>query len=307
MAGGLKEIKARINSIKNIHKITKAMELVSVSKMRRAVEAVNASRPYARHSWEVLNRLAQKVSSKKHPLLAKKSKLKKLLIIMITSDRGLCGSFNIEIIRMVEKFIKEVQRRTSKIDLITIGKKGRDAVARKGWLLKADFANLSFIDKAEGISPLANLIMEGFKNKEYDGIFIAYTDFVSTIKQIPRFHQLLPLHQSEFLGEAQFFDKKEAEHQEEKRAGDFEFIFEPNVDEVLDFLVPRLLEVQIYQAILESTASEHSARMMAMKNASDAASDMADELTFSFNQLRQAAITREIAEISSGKAVLEHS
>jgi F-type H+-transporting ATPase subunit gamma len=293
-------IKRRIKSITNTRKITKAMELVAASKMRKAQLATLATRPYSTRAWFVISDLASKTDPDLHPLLRRKPYVKKICLILITSDRGLCGGFNAQIIKKSLDFILKEQKAGKEIELITIGKKGRDFMARHKIKIVADFVNLSSITRLVEIKALTKMVLEDFINNKYDEIYLAYTDFVSTVVQKPRIKKLLP-----------FSIEKETElgdvglvHKEEEKEF-YEFLFEPSPDVVLAYLLPRLVEVQIYQALLESNASEHSARMIAMKNASDAASDMIFDLTLSYNQARQAAITKEIAEISGGKAALE--
>lgn len=303
MAAGTKDIKERISSIQNIRKITKAMELVSVSKMRRAVNAVTASRPYAEHAWGILRTLSRSVSDKAHPFLKAQKGTGNVLIVLITSDRGLCGGFNSDILRKADVFISELGA-GERVEVITVGKKGAALASRRGWNVVASFSGLSIIPTTSEIAPLMILIRDGFLNGVYSRVYLAYTDFISTIRQEPVIHRLLPIRYSETLGSVGEENReRESVAEEEDKA--IEFLFEPEKTEVLSYILPRLVETQIYQALLESIASEHSARMVAMKNASDAAGDIVDDLTFTWNQLRQADITREIAEISAGKAALE--
>ncbi|MAF80221.1 ATP synthase F1 subunit gamma [bacterium] len=298
----LKDITTRIHSIQNIHKITKAMELVSISKMKRATSAVLASRDYAGTLWAVIDDLAGRVNQKAHPLLFSPKKIKKVLLIVMTSDRGLCGSFNTEIFQKVSQFLKILGEKR-KVDYVVIGKKGEDRAAREKWNVLASFDNLSVAPNFNDAAPIARLATDEFLNKKYDHVFIIYSDFVSTINQRSVIHELLPIKSSEDLGDVESNLKKKEKEDLPKYS--YEFKFEPGRDEVLEFILPRAIQTQVYQALLESIASEQAARMVAMKNASDAAVDMVDDLKLTFNQLRQAAITREIAEISTGKAVLE--
>lgn len=323
MASNLKTIRTRIKSIKNIRKITRAMELVSVSKMRRSINAVLTSRPYAQATWGVIQELSRVVDPKLHPLLKPSKKMKSVLILVITSDRGLCGSFNTQVIQKTFEFVKSLAQ-VEQIEFVTIGRKGEVAISRMKWKLVATFNRLSLLPTIIDIKPITKIALDGFLEKRYDHIFIIYTDFISTIKQTTRIHQLLPLKYSEVLGEVSSnISSIEAEDRglqrgntrneisvnprsylRESASTKYEFVFEPKPSEVLDFILPRAVEFQIYQALLESIASEHSARMVAMKNASDSALDMVDDLTFTFNQLRQAGITREIAEIAASKTAI---
>lgn len=297
------------------------MELVSASKMRRAVNAVLSSRSYAGLAWETLTALSKLSNPSLHPLLARRDPVKKVLVVLITSDRGLCGGFNAQILKEAAKKITALAKTgeaNPQIDFVTIGKRGQDAARRFKWNIVATFAGLNAAPGAVDLQPVAALAVDDFKNGVYDRVYLAFTDFISSLKQSPRFKQLLPFVRVEGLGEVEI-NKGQAPLQDIAKASpeelhfdlekslkySYEYAFEPSPAQVLDILLPRLIEVQIYQAVLESSASEHSARMVAMKNATEAAVDMIDDLTFTFNQARQSAITREISEISAGKAAIE--
>jgi len=294
-------IKRRIKSVSNTKKITKAMELVSVAKMKKAVARVLASRSYSDLAWEIAQEFSAGVEQDKHPLLAKREPMKKILLLLITSDRGLCGGFNAQIIREVGKYLK-IESETT-IDVVACGKFGKRAVAKVKKNVIAFFQDLANNPIYEDILPVGRLIVDEYKKENYDKVMLAFTDYVSTIEQIPRVVQLLPLVKTAGLGEVAGGDQAA----DAEQSHGIEYKFEPNMSKVLDMLLPRLIETKVYQAILESVASEHSARMMAMKNASDAADDMLEDLTFTFNQIRQTNITREISEIAGGKAVLEQT
>jgi len=302
MAVSTKIIRRRIKSITNTRKITKAMELVAASKMRKAQLATLATRSYADRAWAFIADLASKTDPSLHPLLAQKSEIKKVCLVLITSDRGLCGGFNAQMIKKTAEFIKKQVGEGKETEIITVGKKGRDFSTRHKFKIAADFVNLSSVTKLVEIRAVSKIILDDFRGGKYDEIHLAYTDFISTISQKPKLIKLLPFSRERDVELGRAGKEKEAASAPEF---DYEFLFEPSPNQVLDHLLPRMLETQIYQAILESNASEHSARMVAMKNASDAASDMIFDLTLSYNQVRQAAITREIAEISGGKAALE--
>ena len=305
MASNLKHIRGRIRAIRNIKKITKAMELVSISKMRRAVERVLASRPYAQEYWRILRGVTAAIDPDTHALLfAPWHPPIRVLAIVISSDRGLCGSLNSEMIRKVAQFHRLLGNDVS-VEFVTVGRKIQDAVRRKAWPHVAHFEHLSVLPAIGDVMAIARLASDGFTARTYDHVFVLYTDFVSTIVQHAVVHQLLPLKQSTELGETRTNVTGESPEATERTLMDNDILFEPSRDRVLSELLPRLVEVQIYQAVLESIASEHAARMVAMKNATDAASNLVDDLTLAFNRLRQASITQEIAEISAGKAVLE--
>ncbi len=303
MALNTKAILSRIKSVKNTKKITKAMELVAASKMRKAVHNVLASRAYSDLAWKTVIELAAKTENSRHALLEERP-IKKIAMLLITSNRGLCGGFNSQIIAEANRYLKEAKKKypQSKIEVITLGKKGKAINVRYGFNISAAFEKPDLILSTSEISAISYLLINGFTNKEYDKVVLGYTDFVSALKQVPRIKELLPLkpERDEMLGEV-----GEKEGTDKKESYDFEYLFEPSPAAVLATVLPKLTEIQIYQAVLESDASEHSARMMAMRNATDAANEMIKELTLIYNQTRQAGITAEIAEISSGAAALK--
>jgi len=301
-----KDIKRRIKSIGSTKKVTKAMEMVSAAKMRKAVGNVLSSRSYANLAWDLVRNLASKTESRFHPLLEHSQDIKKVAVVLITSNRGLCGGFNSQIIQKTIHYIKEQQNLNRQVDLIILGKKGGDFIAKRGYNLIAQFEKLDITTNVLEIRPLARLLIEDFIKGEYSRVVLAYTDFISTLAQKPRILELLPIVEEvrdKDLGQTK---RPITDNQLPTQITmSFEYIFEPSPDEVLNELLPRLIEMQIYQTILESDASEHSARMVAMRNASDAASDMIDDLTLIFNKARQASITSELADISGGRAALE--
>jgi len=331
MAVNTRVIRRRIKSVTNTKKITKAMEMVAASKMRKAVNSVLSTRPYSSLAWEMVGEISRLTDTSIHPLLATRPPLAppsqggdKILLILITSDRGLCGGFNAQMLKETFRFLRVEDKK--EIDVITIGKKGGDAIRRVKKNVIASFADLTNNPRAKDVMPVARLAMEEFMAGKYQSVFLAYTDYISAIKQIPRVRQLLPIVRDDVenlplqKGEREGVQNPSPDSSRvlplEKGegilplstkgdGGGFGFVFEPNPKEILEVMLPRLVETQVFQALLESAASEHSARMLAMRNASDAAGDMIDDLTFTFNQARQAAITREISEISAGKAVIE--
>jgi len=315
MQAGAREIRRRIKSVKNTKKITKAMEMVAAAKMRKAVENVLATRDYSNLAWEILISLSERTDTSKHALLNVREPIKNVAVVLISSNRGLCSGFNNQIVQKVLASIKKHEGQIESTDIITLGTRGRDLMIRNGYQITADFPKADVILSAAEVAPLAHLIIKNYTQGLYDKVLVGYTDYFSSMKQISRVKQFLPITtEDEFLGAVgksvgidmtPEFAKEKKEKHLTKGEYQFEYLFEPDPDKVLKELLPRLLEVQIYQAVLESDASEHSARMMAMRQASDAAKDMIDELTLAYNQARQAAITKEIIEISSGKAALE--
>lgn len=289
------------------------MELVSAAKMRRAVHAVTSSRPYASLSWELIQELAALSGGAKHPLMHGSQTVQKILLIATASDRGLCGGFNAQLIKKTVQYIGVMKTARIAVDVVTIGRRAELAARKFGWNLVASFVSKGVAMTPADMVPLATLAKNGFLDHSYDRVVISYMDFISSLRQEPRIRQVLPLGPELELGDANEHSDPHhlAAHVEDDELvaedGEYEsvYTFEPSPHAVLDAMLPRLLEAQLYQALLESNASEHAARMVAMQNASKAASEFIDDLTFSFNQARQAGITREIAEISSGVVALQ--
>jgi len=309
-----RDITRRIKSVGNTRKITKAMELVAAAKMRKAVDAALATRSYANLSWLTVLNLAQlaKQNTQLHELLRQRPKVNRVAIVLITSNRGLCGGFNSNLLNKVVQSMalhSEVQT-----DFILLGKKGEAIYRRYGYTVAADFAKEDVITDEAALRPVSKVILQDFLSGKYDKVMVAYTDFVSSLRQVPRLRQLLPVditldpkHQGiGIIGSEDNVGMSEEiiAAKQQKHFANHEYIFEPTPQQVLDELVPRLIGVQLYQAVLESNASEQSARMLAMRNASDAADDMVSELTLFYNKARQAGITSEIAEIAGGAAAL---
>ena len=285
---GSKEIKRRIKSVKNTKKITKAMELVAASKMKRAVASTLASRAYSRYSWEVLESGSQALTEESHPLLTPRSG-NRSLVVLITSNRGLCGAYNAQITRAVISMLRE--KGTEKIDFVSVGKKGDSSLRRIGQTIIASFTELPETITLSSALPIANFIFDSFKGNSYDKIYVAYTDFKSALSQKPIIRQLLPVKKEDILHEIEEL-KKEAPHETQTA-----YVFEPSYNILIEALVEKIARMQVYQMLLESAASEQSSRMVAMKNASEAAGEMIDDLTLVFNKARQANITQEISEI----------
>lgn len=286
----LREIRRRIRSVQSTAKITKAMEMVAASKMRRAQQRVLAARPYAETMRPVLANLAAQPRSEGvalHPLLEQRP-AQRATIIHITADRGLCGGLNANMNRRTGAFILE---QDIPINLITVGRRGRDFMVRYGRELRAEFTNLGDYPSLLDTSPIARVVIDDYTSGLTDRVYLAYTQFVTTVTQRPTVRQLLPVLPPPELAE--------------KRFGAVEFIYEPTPGEVLYQLLPRYVEMQIYQAILEAIASEQSARMVAMRNATDNANDMIIDLTLALNKARQASITKELLEIAAGAELLK--
>ncbi|MEK7067632.1 MAG: ATP synthase F1 subunit gamma [Patescibacteria group bacterium] len=298
MPQGTKTIQRRIKSVSNTKKITKAMEMVAAAKMRKATINVLSTRPYSDLAWQVIAKIKQSKNYKPHPLLRRNKSLKKL-VILITSDKGLCGGFNAQMFREIKHFVIASKAKQSQPDFIVLGKKGERFASRERFKVTAVFENLTNNPKFNDIKPIAKMIMNKFISGEYGKIYVAYTDYVSTLVQKPRVRQLLPIIKDRNLGETN------EQSTVDSQLLTAEYVFEPQGEKLLKIIIPKILETQIYQAVLESIASEHSARMVAMRSATDAANEMVDDLRFTYNKIRQAGITREISEISAGKAALE--
>ena len=285
----LKAIKKRISSVKNTRQITKAMKMVSAAKLRRAQEAVVAARPYADKIQQVLASLARREDQEAHPLLAQRGR-GKALIVLVTSDRGLCGGFNANVSKAVERHIRANPDEFEQIDLLLIGRKGNDYLKRRPGMnifkVYENFLGTGQVSYASA-SLIGKELVELFESEQYDAVFLAYNAFRSAISQEPRIVPLLPI-----VAEAGGAS-----------AGDeylVDYLYEPSASAVLGQLLPKYVEVQIFRAFLESVASEHGARMSAMDSASKNASEMIGKLTLQYNRARQAAITKELMEIISG-------
>lgn len=296
---GTKEIKRRIKSVKNTKKITKAMELVAASKMKRAVGKTLASRLYANYSWELLTSLSGKLEEISHPFFTE-NKEGKTLVVLITSNRGLCGAYNSQVIKKTILKIKSFEN--AEIDFVTIGKKGDNAMRRVGQNIVASFFELPDIISLSDITPLSSLIANEYKAGVYKNVFVAYTDYVSALTQKPQIRKLLPVSREELKEVLEAVGPAEEVSTQKTKENNTTYLLEGDINKLIESLAEKLVKMQIYQLILESNASEQSSRMLSMKNAGDAAGEMIDDLTLVFNKARQANITREISEISAGMA-----
>lgn len=302
MAVNTKAITGRIASVKSTRKITRAMQMISAVKMRRATENVLRSRRYASLAWQMLRDIARRTDFNAHPLLIRDHAPDAPIgIILITGNRGLSGGFTSRLLLAVNEKFGPSLAAGQRIEIILAGKKGRRVHSQFGFTLAAEFPKIDLTTRVEETLELSRFVTNEFINKKYGRVYLAYMDFASAVNQTPRITELLPLAAAADpeLGHIQ------GEDAETDTAPLIDFTFEPSVTDALRVLLPRLVETQIYQAILESDASEHSARMMAMRNATEAAEDMITELRHTYNQARQAAITQEISEIVGGAAGLE--
>jgi F-type H+-transporting ATPase subunit gamma len=304
MAVSTRIIKRRIKSVANTRKITKAMELVAASKMRKAVQLVQSSRAYSQNVRKLVDDIRGVVDQQSHPLLGGKKVPASTLLVIAASDRGLCGGFNSQLLKKTMDFLKG--RAEGDIKIVTVGRRAELSVKRAGYPIFASFEAISNSPSFARALPIGHLIFDQFTAGGVDRVFMAYTDFKNAVIQIPNVMQLLPvIPEEELVPPVETDEDDEGAKTSKTTTEDSAILFEPSAKGVLNDLLPRMLETQVYQALLESAASEQSARMVAMRSATDNASDMLEDLTFTFNQARQSNITREISEISAGKAAIE--
>jgi len=292
-----REIKRRIESVKNIAQVTGALEAVSASKVRKSQERALATRAYAAAAFEIMIHLGEQAGRDiQHPLLEPRTQVKELAVVLITSDRGLAGPYNSNIVRHTIDFEQE---RDLPIRYITVGRKGRDLMVRRGAHITAEFTGLPDTPDIVETTPVARVFMDDFLSGAVDEVHLAYTDFVNTLSQIPVVRRILPLQASE-TG----LEQAEHAYDEQPTATTAGYLFEPGPEAILEEILPRFTELQLYQAILEAQASEHSARMVAMRNATENANALVDDLTLSYNKARQLAITSEMLDIVGGAEAL---
>lgn len=319
-----KQLRTRLKSIRNTKKITKAMEMVAASKMKKVIRRALATREYSQTAWEILNKISSEVA-KTHPLL-KYREVENICLIVVTSNKGLCGGLNSQIMRKVlqninspynmminrigeMKLLPKIDPKDVKIDLVSVGKKGEAEIIKNKLNLIASFNGFNEQTTFNDLAPLSKIAIDGYTQKKYDKVIIAYTDFISTVLNKPRLRQVLPISkkdlekQLEELGKG-ISEKEEMEEVKEDVKKRF-YTFEPDRQKFFKRIVPSVVEIQIYQAFLEFQAAEFSSRMLTMKNASDTAGEMIYNFNLQYNQLRQAAITSELAEISGGMVALE--
>lgn len=281
----LKDIKKRIGSVKNTQQITKAMKMVAAAKLRRAQEAAVAARPYAEKMQSVLANLAMREEGESHPLLSQRPKGRALLVLM-TADRGLCGGFNANVSKAAERFIKENEQGFEAIDLTIVGRKGKEFLkSRVPDNIKQVHENIMAEATYKTAALIGQEVVDAYEAETYDAVFVLYNAFQSAIVQVVTLEQVLPIQPKEV---------------EDGTDDGIDYIYEPTRGDVLAQILPKMVEVQFFRALLESNASEQGARMSAMDSASRNAAEMIDKLTLQYNRARQAAITKELMEIISG-------
>jgi F-type H+-transporting ATPase subunit gamma len=286
MAGG-REIKTKIKSVQNTRKVTRALEMVSASKIRKAQDRMKASRPYARAMKQVIGHLAQASSEYQHPFLVERPAPKRVGYVVISSDRGLAGGLNNNLFRKLLAEFRRWQEQGVEVDVVTIGQKASVFFRRIKVGMLATVTHLGDQPRVEQLVGVVKVMLDAYTQGKVDRVFLAYNDFVNTMTQRAAFDQLLPLPPSEQV----------ARH-------DWDYLYEPDPETVLEHVLTRYIESLVYQAVMENVASEHAARMVAMKAASDNATKLIDTLNLSYNKARQAAITQEISEIVSGAAAV---
>jgi F-type H+-transporting ATPase subunit gamma len=290
-----REVRDRIKSVKNISQVTRALQAVSASKVRKAMDAMMHTRPYATKAWQVLTHIAAQPGRENlHPLLTDRENVENVLIVLVSGDRGLAGAYNANIVRYVMGQFKEFQ---VPLHYITVGRKGRDLMLRRRQNVVAEFSNLPAAPTFADVSAIGRLAVDEFLDGEADEVYLVYTDFVNMVRQVPTKKKLLPLEVD--TGEGRVVDFTQAE-----RGLAAAYIYEPGETEILNEIVPRFTALQVYQAVLESLASEHAARMVAMKNATDSASTLAEVLQLEYNKARQQTITNEMLDIAGGAEAL---
>ncbi|MBU0511509.1 MAG: ATP synthase F1 subunit gamma [Chloroflexi bacterium] len=293
-----REVQLRIRSIKNIAQVTRALQAVSASKVQKAMQAMYRTRPYADKAWQVLTHIAaQPGRLTLHPLLVEREQVNNVLVVMVSGDRGLAGAYNTNIVRFV---LDRYRKYKVPVRYITIGRKGRDMMIRRGGKIMAEFSGLPARPSFADVSAIGQLAVDEFLNGKVDEVYLAYTDFVNMVTQVPMVKKLLPL---EIGSEA---DRVEAFGNIKTRQT-ATYIYEPGQEEILDEIVPRFTALQVYQAVMESIASEHAARMVSMKNATDNANELSAALQLEYNKARQQSITSEMLDIAGGAEALVQS
>jgi F-type H+-transporting ATPase subunit gamma len=289
MAGG-KEIRSKIKSIENTKKITKAMEMVAASKMRKAQERMRVARPYSRKIRNIAGHLSEANPEYIHPFMIKREEIKKVGLIVMTTDKGLCGAMNTNVLRLATQKLRELEASSIPSDVVVIGSKGAGFLSRIGARIVSQVVQLGDTPRLERLIGPVKVLLDSYQNGDLDAVYVFYTRFVNSMTQDPVMDQLVPL--------------SSAQIKADRGTHTWDYIYEPDAQTVIDDLLIRYLEALIYQAMAENMASEQSARRMAMKAATDNAGNVIDELKLLYNKNRQAGITRELSEIVSGAAAV---
>lgn len=282
------DLKRRIRSVRNTQQITRAMKFVAAARLRRAQERALAMRPYAHALTEVVRSAALRISPDAHPLLRQRPEEKSLLLV-VSGERGLCGAFNANVLRRAIEFLR-ARPVAESAEVMALGRKGRDALRKQRWTISAEYVDIGARVQAERAAEITKLVMDRYRAGEIDAVYVLFNEFKSVLAQIVRLEKLLPIQPAEPGAET------------EGGALPVDYLYEQPVGELLDRLLPRYVEAQIFRALAESSAAEHAARMTAMDSATTNARELIDKLTLYMNKVRQAAITKEIIEVVSGAA-----
>jgi F-type H+-transporting ATPase subunit gamma len=286
---GSREITGKIKSVENTRKVTSALEMVSASKIRKSQDLMSATRPYARMMRRIIGHLGKANPEYRHPFTVEHTgEVKRVGYIIVSTDRGLCGGLNTNLFKKVLADIGEWQSRGAEVTLVTLGKKASSFFKNVRVDIAAHTASLGENPQIEDLIGAIRIVLDKYREQEVDQVFLAYNDFINTMTQQPVLEQLLPLPATD----------------DEEVRDIWDYIYEPDAESLLDSVLVRYIEALVYQAVLENLASEHAARMIAMKSATDNASELIDDLTLAYNKARQAAITQEISEIVGGAAAV---
>ena len=285
---GAKEITGKIRSVENTKKVTSALEMVSASKIRRSQELMQATRPYTRMIRRVMGHLSKANPEYRHPFTVRREETRKVGYIIVSTDRGLCGGLNINLFKLVLNSIQEWQGKGAEVSLVTLGKKASAFFKNINIEIAAHASDLGERPQIEDLIGSIKIMLDAYRQEQIDVVYIVYNDFINTMSQRPVLEQLLPLPETD----------------DEEVRDIWDYIYEPDAETLLDTVLVRYIEADVYHAVLENLASEHAARMIAMKNATDNAGELIDELTLAYNKARQAAITQEISEIVGGAAAV---
>ena len=292
-----REMRLRIRSVGNIAQVTRALEAVSASKVRKAQASVEASRDYARRVFNVLGRIGAYSQGSTHPLLVPRDKVENIAILLISSDRGLAGPYNMNVTRAALEFAQEKSQQTR---WVTLGQKGRDLAYVRGANIVGDFSSFKSSPSFSDVTPIARVLIDDYLDAVVDEVYVAYTDYVNTIRQDTRVVRIMPMTTGNFEDN----DNTQESMDNESQVG---YTYEPEPEELLEAILPRFTQVQIYQSVLESLASEHSARMVAMRNATDNANELSGALRLAYNKARQLSVTSDLLDIVGGAEALQQA
>ncbi|MEE3228977.1 MAG: ATP synthase F1 subunit gamma [Chloroflexota bacterium] len=292
-----REMRLRIRSVGNIAQVTRALEAVSASKVRKAQASVEASRDYARRVSNVLGRIGAYSQGSTHPLLVPRDKVENIAILLISSDRGLAGPYNMNVTRAALEFAQEKSQQTR---WVTLGQKGRDLAYVRGANIVGDFSSFKSSPLFSDVTPIARVLIDDYLDAVVDEVYVAYTDYVNTIRQDTRVVRIMPM----ITGNFEDNENTQASTDNESQVG---YTYEPEPEELLEAILPRFTQVQVYQSVLESLASEHSARMVAMRNATDNANELSGALRLAYNKARQLSVTSDLLDIVGGAEALQQA